>query len=269
MASQFADLIPSASPGAPGAPDAFKDLTPQSAGGSVKSFIDNAGRHIGIPGTNLDLDHAAKAITGGINSLTGSSFDTGTDASDAAENAAHPVASNLGALTGAGIGLTAGGAALGTLKNAVSYGWEARKAAILAEQAAKINAAQDAAHIQQIAEAVAPRSWAQVGQKINAFLKDDAAAEAQLGKTSGEGGAPQWSTGQPPRAPVDVTPADLARQAAEAAAGKSTRSILKNPAFWYAITGAGALGGGGVWSAMSTTYHARQLVRNLSRIFGE
>lgn len=232
--------------------------------GAIAAFIDSMGKHIGVPGTNIDLLHAANRISGAMGG------NTATDEEDAASAEASPTASTLGSMAGGTIGLGAAGTAIGAASKGAQAAWQARKLAILQQQAAKINAMQDAAQIQKIAEAVSPKVWGSgVGQKVSQFLKDD--AEASLTpKTSGAGGGPQWDVpGQLPKGAPDVTPAALARQAAERTASQSTRTLLKNPAFWYAVTGASALGGGGVWGAMSTTYHARQLFRNLSRIFGE
>lgn len=262
--------------------------TPQSVGNQAIDLTDNALK-FNDPGAKPPLsktDDVNATKRASLSSSLSSILPQG--AADTLAGLVHPNESSdmqdmiqrgkeTSARGDASLGLAVGGEGLAGAVSGVSKwaqaGWQARKAAILAEQAAKINAAQDAAHIAQVAEAVAPRSWSAVGSKINSFLKEDAAAEAQRGATAGESAGangPRWPSNQPPPAPTDVTAADLARKAAEAAAGQSTRTLLKNPAFWATLAGTGAgVGGAGIWSAMSTTYHARALIRNLSHIFGE
>lgn len=162
-----------------------------------------------------------------------------------------------------GQGLKGAGLAAGIVGGeALPAALGAIRGAKIAAKLKEINAAQDAAHIQKLSDILSPRSWDQIGPKITKFLKED--AQSELDRPVGEGEVPWQKPGAIPRAPQDLTEADLkaANPALESGAKQAAIKMLKNPWFWTAATGTA---GGSAYGV----YHAARTLQWLNKLLGE
>jgi hypothetical protein len=143
----------------------------------------------------------------------------------------------------------------------------AARAAKIAAKVKELNDAQDAAHIGQVAEAVARQKGfsgmadTEVSTKIDALLKDSQQASIRTPQVPGQPSGGGWPTGQPPVAPQDISavPTGAAAGATDAAAKSAARALLKNPWFWSSVLPGGGYGAYGIYHAAKTLGYLKDI----------